>query len=53
MEEHVGSVERRALLADAPSADLDLDAVLSRYARTIEASNAAISLPVGRRKRSS
>lgn len=53
MDEHVGSVEKRALLADTASADHDLGEVLSRYARAVEASSGAISLPIGRRKRTS
>jgi DNA-binding GntR family transcriptional regulator len=53
MDEHVGSVERRALIADSPRADSDLDEILSRYAQAIEATSAAVPLPVGRRRRSS
>ena len=50
MEEHVGSVERRALLGDAAAAEPDLGSVLSRYAEAIEAHKSAIALPVGERR---
>jgi DNA-binding GntR family transcriptional regulator len=37
MDEHIGSVERRALLPDERAAESDLGSVLSRYAGAIEA----------------
>jgi DNA-binding GntR family transcriptional regulator len=37
MDEHIGSVERRALLPDTQAAESDLGSVLSRYAGAIEA----------------
>ena len=51
MDEHVGSVEKRALLADGSQDDPDLGEVLSRYKRSVEAKNSAVPL-VGRRKAS-
>lgn len=50
MDEHVGSVERRALLADAPAAESELGTVLTRYAEAIEARGSAIPLPAGKRR---
>jgi len=50
MEEHVGSVEKRALLGDESGAEPDLGSVLSRYAEAIEAHKRAIVLPVRERK---
>jgi len=50
MEEHVGSVEKRALLGDESGAEPDLGSVLSRYAEAIEAHKGAIVLPVRERK---
>jgi DNA-binding GntR family transcriptional regulator len=51
MDDHVGSVERRALLASGADAEPTLGAVLSRYAAAIEASNSVATLPVGGRRR--
>jgi DNA-binding GntR family transcriptional regulator len=45
MDEHIGSVERRALLADLPAAETDLGSILSRYAGAIEARQHVASLP--------
>ena len=50
-EEHVGSVEKRARLAD-PRGDASLGAFLSRYAEAIEVKTSA-ALPLKRRKPSS
>jgi DNA-binding GntR family transcriptional regulator len=51
-DEHIGSVERRALLADDQRKDAGLLDVLARYANAIEAKNANAE-PFARRKRSS
>jgi DNA-binding GntR family transcriptional regulator len=48
MDEHVGSVERRALLGDDAGARPALGDVLTRYAGAIAAKDAAI--PLGRRR---
>ena len=50
MDEHVGSVEKRALLADGSRDDPDLGEVLSRYKRSVEAKNSAVPLVSRRRK---
>ena len=50
MDHHVGSVEKRALLADKEGSDLDLGAVLSRYGAAIEARQGAVPLPVGKKR---
>ena len=44
MDEHVGSVEKRALLANVADAEPDLGSILSRYAEAIEAAKAAVPL---------
>jgi DNA-binding GntR family transcriptional regulator len=51
MDEHVGSVEKRALLLDTTVAESDLGSVLSRYAGAIEARRSVVSLPAGKRKK--
>jgi DNA-binding GntR family transcriptional regulator len=51
MDDHVGSVEKRALLAGVADAEPDLGSVLSGYSEAIEASKSAVALPVGARKR--
>ncbi len=50
MDEHVGSVERRALLADHSGEETDLGSVLSRYAHAIEARQTAVALPTGKKR---
>jgi DNA-binding GntR family transcriptional regulator len=44
MDQHVGSVEKRALLAENPGADPDLTAVLAKYAAPIAARRGAIDI---------
>ena len=44
MDEHVGSVEKRALLAGVADAEPDLGSILSRYAEAIEAAKSAVAL---------
>jgi DNA-binding GntR family transcriptional regulator len=51
MDDHVGSVERRALLSSVADAEPPLGAVLSRYVKAIEASKGVATLPVGGRRR--
>jgi len=53
MDEHVGSVEKRALLIDGSHGDRGLGEVLSRYKRSIEAKHGAVPLVSWRRKASS
>lgn len=50
MDEHVGSVEQRALLQDVPGADVSLGAVLSRYGAA-DADRTVVVLPAGARTR--
>jgi DNA-binding GntR family transcriptional regulator len=50
MDEHIGSVEKRAMLADAAGGDDDLSAVLGRYSAAMEATKGTVKLPVGKRK---
>jgi DNA-binding GntR family transcriptional regulator len=45
MVEHVGSVEQRALLADAARTEPDFGEALARYARLVKAGNGAVPLP--------
>ena len=51
MDEHVGSVEKRALLGEAPAVDIALGSVLGRYVEAIEARGAAVALTAGKAKR--
>jgi DNA-binding GntR family transcriptional regulator len=44
METHVGSVAQRALIAENAGADLELSAVLSKYAGAVAARGAAVDL---------
>jgi DNA-binding GntR family transcriptional regulator len=44
MDEHVGSVEQRALFADAVGPELDLSAVLSRYAGVVAANDVTVDI---------
>jgi DNA-binding GntR family transcriptional regulator len=50
MDEHVGSVEQRALLAETPNADADLSTVLTKYAGEVAAREAAVDIGVAKRK---
>jgi DNA-binding GntR family transcriptional regulator len=51
MNEHIGSVEARALLSGAAEDATNLDAVLSRYAKAIEATPTAAPLSSRKRRR--
>jgi DNA-binding GntR family transcriptional regulator len=50
MDEHIGSVEKRAMLSDPAGGDDELGAVLGRYSDAIEALKGAVKLPIGKRK---
>jgi DNA-binding GntR family transcriptional regulator len=51
MDDHVGSVEQRALLSSEAGGEPDLNAVLSRYASAIEAHEAATPLAAPLKKK--
>jgi DNA-binding GntR family transcriptional regulator len=50
MDDHIGAVEGRALLAGVADSAPDLGAVLTRYAEAIEANTGAVTLPTNRRR---
>jgi DNA-binding GntR family transcriptional regulator len=51
MDAHVGSVEKRAMIADTAGGGDELRSVLGRYADAIEALKATVTLPVGKKDR--
>jgi DNA-binding GntR family transcriptional regulator len=50
MNDHIGSVEARALLAGAGDSESNVGAVLSRYAEAIESRQAAPTLSAGKKR---
>jgi hypothetical protein len=51
MDEHIGSVERRALLADLQAAESNLGSVLSRYSGAVEAHRKLTSLSAASKRK--